>query len=418
MREQTRNCSSRGFGLGSRDSGTGMSSSSSSSSSSSAAASAAAPAYSYSDSEEEEEDVGEVSKKLFLVRSFVQRLREHPWQSFAQVQAATGVDLSAEDSVLSKLRLSPLIKVDAELEQIKFEPRVDVRDVPTLLAALKKFPDGISLQEIEDCGPDGVVDCVFSAIVWGLVIAVRNKQTGGNSAPIVLYPRGPLFLVPLSGTFSVEPGKRRLQSSVDVTAEVRRAEALVVGVDALEAVADAGASAASADAVGKRCLRVSAETTDFSDEGGQDHERIVESLRHSATPFSRSTALPPPPMKEEFTRVISDSKLPVAPEYLGPPLRNAQVFRHGCTNDVKDVWRKVVRSTPFHADQAKTLDRMLLQNNLATAEWLGKKAQSLRKKNRPVAAKKRRRGRVSTAQTNAHMDMPPPSMAGAEKGAE
>ena len=157
-------------------------------------------------------------------------------------------------------------------------------------------------------------------------------------------------------------------------------------------------------------VRVSSEVNSHGGAMGQ----IMDDLNRNEVAWSRtSNGEPRLPPNGAFKRKFSDKKLPVVPAYNGPEIERAPIFKHGCTNDLREMWRKVTDAHAFNVvsegtdavdrnDPRRKLNDSLLQLNLATSEWLKKGgANPVRKKFKQ--RKKRRGGRVSTSTTNAHL---------------
>ena len=63
-------------------------------------------------------------------------------------------------------------------------------------------------------------------IVGGTIIAVKNKEFKA-----VLFPRGQPFFTRLSGEIVATPGYSDLQTTADLRPEIRRGDAIRVGVN-------------------------------------------------------------------------------------------------------------------------------------------------------------------------------------------
>ena len=114
--------------------------------------------------------------------------------------------------------------------RIKFNPKFVVRSLTELLAVLDNNPDGVLLSDIYDSSsdPSRTKKIVAAATVSGALIAVKKLRSTAEAA---LYPRGPSFFVPLSGSFEVPPTKRTsLVTSADVRSEIRRGKRLLVSL--------------------------------------------------------------------------------------------------------------------------------------------------------------------------------------------
>ena len=66
---------------------------------------------------------------------------------------------------------------------------------------------------------------VKEMIQSGDIIACKNKKAKDT----ILYPRGESFLTKLSGTGSVEPDRDFVATNEDLTNEIRRGDAILVG---------------------------------------------------------------------------------------------------------------------------------------------------------------------------------------------
>mmetsp|Transcript_12535 Transcript_12535/g.22728 ORF Transcript_12535/g.22728 Transcript_12535/m.22728 type:complete len:398 (-) Transcript_12535:1655-2848(-) len=356
--------------------------------------------------EEEEEDaeaLAGVSEKLFRIRQYLQRLPQHPFVQYSRINEDIGIDLHLNEDVLQRLKVSELIEIDENEEKIRFKPRVEVHDINSLLKALDRFPDGISIQELEESGPADIRLVVDKAITWGLVIAIRNRNTVGGSSNLLLFPKGPSFLVPLQGKFKAEVSKAKLESTADVRKEVRRGDAIIVGREGANAFNDF--DGVDEEKIKDSCFRVSNDTVGSRLEE-VNYGRIVDGVLKNFVPYSRSSSsLPAQGPDVEYKRKFTDTKIPIAPAYKGKRnLENVQVYKHGCTNDIREMWREATKRHKYRATDsgAATLNNQLLQRSLCTKEWLERGGSNVKKK--PVAeSKKRRANNRARISTNAHL---------------
>lgn len=87
-----------------------------------------------------------------------------------------------------------------------------------------KTKSGVCMKDVmESYG--SVVEDVQSMVQSGDIIACKNKKAKDT----VLYPRGNSFLTQLSGTASTAPGDENLVTTDDLTQEIRRGDAVLVG---------------------------------------------------------------------------------------------------------------------------------------------------------------------------------------------
>jgi hypothetical protein len=354
------------------------------------------------------------SEKLYLVKSYLQSLPGHPFVSFAHVAEQLGVDLHVQEDVLERLKENDRIDVDTVGARLKFNPRLDIRDLASLLAALDKNPDGLQLSEVIECGPKDIGEAVERAVVSGAVIAVRNRGTSNATTNIVLFPRGPVFLVPIgSGRLQLDgaeeqgggardTGSRKrykLNTGTDVRSEVRRGDVLVVGRQGAEALAER-----DLPAIERNCVRVSLDLAGTRNEA--DLAQIMDHLSRLPTPYSRSSQVDPLPPKggADYRRALTDSKVPLMPAFAGDASGEVSVFKHGCTNDLREVWRSVCKRYQYRPQDSATVNRLLAEEGLASGAWIDMGANVSGLKRKQVVKKKKRQGRKVTNLTNAHLE--------------
>jgi len=70
-----------------------------------------------------------------------------------------------------------------------------------------------------------VVEDVQSMVQSGDIIACKNKKAKDT----ILYPRGNSFLTKLSGSATAVPDQEYLETTADITNEIRRGDAVLVG---------------------------------------------------------------------------------------------------------------------------------------------------------------------------------------------
>jgi hypothetical protein len=353
------------------------------------------------------------SEKLYLVKSYLQSLPGHPFVSFAQVAEQLGVDLHVQEDVLERLKENDRIDVDTVGARLKFNPRLDIRDLSSLLAALDKNPDGLQLSEVIECGPKDIGEAVERAVVSGAVIAVRNRGTSNVTTNIVLFPRGPVFLVPIgSGRLQLDgeeqsggardAGSRKrykLSTDTDVRSEVRRGDVLVIGRQGAEALAER-----DLPAIERNCVRVSLDLAGTRNDA--DLGQIMDHLSRLPTPYSRESLVDPLPPKggADYRRAFLDSKIPLMPAFAGDATGEAPVFKHGCTNDLREVWRSVCKRYQYRPQDSATVNRLLAEEGLASGAWIDMGANVSGLKRKQVVKKKKRQGRKVTNLTNAHLE--------------
>lgn len=361
------------------------------------------------------------SEVIFQIRGYLKSLNGHPWVSFDEIDSkCQGIALGSNDEVLASLGASESIELDLENHRIRFKSRVHAFDLNSLLDALQKFPDGIPLSEIVDSGGSHMAKIAEEAIVAGLVIALHNRQPSSESSSIFLFPSGHHFLVPLSGTFEITANDPKLSGTHDVRSETRRGDSLVLGAKGVDSIFNDDFVAAK-----NWCVRVSLEcerrpiyhdrnTPESELDRERRHAALFENLARLPVPYSRSSSIDcvMPRSIGEFrnTRVFDGSKVPVDPV---PVLMNdssnlnsskipIQVYKQGCTNDVRDVWKLVTKKHAYRAGDS-ALDQLLLRHDLVSSEWLSMASGSTVRKRVIKKPKKKTGFGRPQKRTNAHL---------------
>ena len=99
-----------------------------------------------------------------------------------------------------------------------------LRNKLELFQLIGKTKSGVSMKDVLD-SYGSVVGDVQGMVQSGDIIACKNKKTKDT----ILYPRGDSFLVKLSGVATTVPGQDFLATSEDLTGEIRRGDAVLVG---------------------------------------------------------------------------------------------------------------------------------------------------------------------------------------------
>ena len=87
-----------------------------------------------------------------------------------------------------------------------------------------KTKSGVSMKDVTD-SYGGVLEDVQGMVQSGDIIACKNRKAKDT----ILYPRGNSFLTKLSGTATTAPEQEYLVTSEDLTNEIRRGDAVLVG---------------------------------------------------------------------------------------------------------------------------------------------------------------------------------------------
>lgn len=237
-----------------------------------------------------------------------------------------------------------------------------------LLSVIDKVKNGIPVRDISDCYP-GISDDIEEMILCGNVIACKNKE----AKDIVLFPRGPKFLTPLSGTVTAYPMSHLIRTSEDLRNEIRRGDAIYVGENWYRVASAISSTKSNQPERAKAPLSVTS-TTELS-------ERNV--------------------YIDEFSSEI----LPLDGDYDGTEVFTGVAFKYGCTNDIRAQWHETAALLrPFKSE--KDLQEEMLKLNLISQASLANNAQKKTvkttdtKKSKPRKRIKRKFARI----TNMHLE--------------
>jgi len=327
-----------------------------------------------------------ISKSLYDIRTFLRQLPGHPFVSFEDVNDQLSINLHIEPELLERLGENEMIQVEAS--RIKFKPRFNIVDIPSLIEALNKHPTGIAIEEIVDCGPEDIRDDVYEAIHGGLCISIKCKAQGGPAGgnTLVLFPPGDSFLCALDGQFTGDKSKPyKLTPTEDVTAQVRPGDAILVGDHGLLALRDG-----RSDSYLQRVT---------NGDGSMDQ---MERISKNIVPYSRSNT-PRPAEKSKLLSTLDYSSNVFVEPGIFVDTQGCTVYKHGCHNDIREVWNKVCSKFSFTVNRSDELDQELLANNLIKKEWLDEAVLSSDYKPRPKIKRPRQNNRIRK-RTNDHLD--------------
>lgn len=144
-------------------------------------------------------------------------------------------------------------------------------------------------------------------------------------------------------------------------------------------------------------------------QNSDEYQTIVERMQRNNIPYSRSSdkdPKPPPGEGAGYVHEFNGFKVPIMPRFQGvQPTSGEAVFKYGCSNDLKSVWRKV---TDLHRYRARNpaeeelLNKLLQEHNLQTKEDLERQGPA--RKRRKAKAKRVRQNNRAKVGTNTHME--------------
>lgn len=199
-----------------------------------------------------------------------------------------------------------------------------------------------------------------SMLVGGECIAIRNQE----AKSLNLYPRGSVFLTPLSGTVRAKPGSNMIETTADLTKEIRRGEAIRIA---------------------NIWYRVSSLIG-----GGTATEQLQRSKAPPSVTSDRDLS-----SKNQYFHVFDAKMLPLDSPFDGTEAYEGVAYRHGCSIDVKDLWNRAGERKDFKDNVG---DREKLHGKLKSLNIVSKDL--LKKEEVAVAASTGGKKRKKTFRAN------------------
>ena len=279
--------------------------------------------------DDEEENIRARKQMHGAIVDYLKDLNRDQKATVEDIETELGIDLNKQQYVLDMIKSNPKVEVERRYIDdalfFNYRQRFEIRNKVDLLREIERVASGISMKEITNppAYPDVEEDC-HSMIVGGEIIAAKNKEFRA-----VLYPRGQPFITRLSGDVTAVPGSADLTTSSDLREEIRRGDAIRVGLRG-------------------------------------DWYRVS-----SAAPFGRELDRQTAPLSVSSERDMSDKNvyrdefdtitLPLDGDFEGQDDGNGSnngkydggAYRHGCANNIRAVW----------ADTATDLKKVISRAN-------------------------------------------------------
>lgn len=253
-----------------------------------------------------------------------------------------------------------------------------IRNKRELVFTINRIKTGVPLSEIKDCY-DGIEGDVASMVVGGEIIAISNKE----KKTLILFPRGVPFYSQLSGTVTATHGKQLVSTSENLTKEIRRGEAIKVGPNWYRVSCAVGSGA-----LHEQTQRSKAPTS-------VNLEKEMSENNKYCTPFNGDC-------------------LPLDGDYdHGNNTPNGFIFqgialKHGCTNDVKEIWKKTFETVEPNVEDDQFIHQELIRLGLIRSTVLQNEKKKKVNDNKDKEKKKRqvrarRETRTDVLGVNAHL---------------
>ena len=272
-------------------------------------------------------------------------------------EAADGGDIAAAAHAAAKSKHSI---PGRRVELFRYKPKANVKNIRELERLVNRCPNGLPVLEIDDAYA-GVTDDWQKLVHDGRVIGVKSAETNN----VVMFPRGPSFLTQLSCPVWVDGGVSRISTSGrDVTAEIRRGDALVL---------DGGTYRVAYETKGTKnpsVLSVSSNkelsararwAADFDDPAGG----VPLSLPFEFNKATGGEGEAQPIGTKRQRACLAAAASSSSSKSKGGAGVKLTAYKHGVSNDIRQMWKATVAGWP--ADE-RLLNKEMLRNGLMTQE--------------------------------------------------
>ncbi|KAG3115272.1 hypothetical protein PI124_g5654 [Phytophthora idaei] len=349
------------------------------------AAPAVAPTKSVKETMVSQVDASSVPKndgaKVYKILEFLRKVPMHKPVSVADIFKHTGVDLTMDDQVEQRLKNNPKVRLQGD--QYAYQAKYDIKNRMQLLKILDRIPEGMPIEDLIDCYVN-VEDDLKELTRTGEIICLKNADKGAE----VYYSRGAPFLVDLSGVATVEAGSYLAHSSQDVTDEIRRGDAFRVGDNWFRVSAAVKSSSTTRPAPFAGMATKSVSST--RDPNVSKKIKYMFKFDKDHLPLD----VPFPDAKRR--NVASSDRWDLLPKR-GPKF---QMVKHGCTNDIRQLWRDTLRTWP--SDRAE-FEKKLVQAGLTTQAKVDANRRQMKRRLKEDKKKNRPRKQRDIKITNHHL---------------
>lgn len=298
------------------------------------------------------------------------------------------------------------LAVNELLLKSKESAEVDLKELVESRRGTGKHPFGLCVEDIVAFDETKKAP-MQSLLLEGLTLPIVGK-TVGNQTCTMLYPRGQNFLIQVSGKVSSKPGSCFLETTSDLTEEIRRGDIIMVENQPYRVSVEVG----DADSLSREKLKVRIrDLTDndvipFEDVESlrklyhdllqevkgtskvvqlqpSEREKAVELFSRNEASYSSSSVKPhlfesthanfdPVTLKLSFKYDFTSKRIPIFPPFRSGRVESVDAFKYGCTNDVRNVYWRMVDGVEINKFEpgSVNLDSKLLQLRLISKEDL------------------------------------------------
>ena len=336
------------------------------------------------DEEDEEEDDNPTFSVTAEINSIIRELKEGG-DKFPKNKLHSFGNPEKDALFFEEMRRHPLLVYDPLDESFSLSPFASV-DERNLIDKISESKTGISREELVDVNPL-------------LNYTIRERLREGSFLPLkgqkhrhvlMLYPRGNSdFRVPLNGTVRATKDSPILETSHDFTSEVRRGDVIII-----EGIRyRVSSEERKLDKMTKKELKEYIEDLEEVPPDSDDIDTLIkvahaltnkigvivrkprkfeyeDNLEELKAPYSSSSVAYPLNFdKKAFKYDFTPKALPIDPPYRGSNNTQLTVYKYGCTNDVRDVYHKIVNA-PEYKLEGQSLDNYLSEKKILSQDIL------------------------------------------------
>ncbi|EQC29242.1 hypothetical protein SDRG_13115 [Saprolegnia diclina VS20] len=289
--------------------------------------------------------------RLHNILTYLNSIKDHQPVTIQDIYQHTGIDLTI-DEVADRLRNNPKVRVANDT--FAYKAKYDIKDKDQLQHVLKRVNEGIPSSDLKDCY-NGVEDDLRELSRAGHIICIKNTETGTE----VYYARGFSFFTQVGALATVEGGSYVTTVNHDVTPELRRGDAVRVG-DHWFRVSNAEKKGPMGNPP-QPFTSIHPTVTNKSVSSMVDLNLTSKKTKYMLTFDAHHLPLDMP-FPDHRHGHMHHPKWDLAPKF-GKGAGTVALLKHGCTNDIRDLWRDTLRDWP--TDRA-ALERKLVQSGLTT----------------------------------------------------
>ncbi|OQS07876.1 hypothetical protein THRCLA_00131 [Thraustotheca clavata] len=294
-----------------------------------------------------------VNSRFNRVLQFLNGLPGHRAASKQEIYMNTGIDINVDEEIRDKMQNNEKIRVVDN--DYAYKAKFDVKNRDQLVKKLNSNDKGIAAAELLDCYV-GIQEDLTELTRSGQIICIKSQD-----AAEVYYSRRFSFLTEVCAKATVEYGSYMTTVDCNTTEELRRGDCIRVG-DHWFRVSNADKKAGIGNPP-QPFTTINATTQSKSVSSIADLNIESKSKLKYILPFDTHHVPLDMPFPDHRQVHIHHTKWDVAPK-LGKGSGVVPIVKHGCTNDIRELWKKS-KDSSWPMDPAQ-LEVKLVQSGLST----------------------------------------------------